>query len=75
MYCCPRECGAIKEGPEEINQYRECQFIRLLGGSDGKISATNLFNSLILHFNPSLIPSLVFDSGLSACQGVRGGGQ
>lgn len=45
-----------------INQYHECQFIRLEGSSDGEMSNTNLFNSLILHFNPSLIPSL-FRSG------------
>ncbi len=32
------------------------------GGSGGKILTTNLFNRLILHLNPSLIPSL-FHSG------------
>lgn len=41
-------------------------------GSDGEMSTTNLFNSLILHFNPSLIPSLF---PADACQGLRGGGQ
>lgn len=75
IYCCPCECGTIKEAGG-INQYRECQFIRLVGGSDGKISTTNLFNSVILHFNPSLIPSLFsFRLSADACQGVRGGGQ
>lgn len=48
-----------------INQYRECQFIRLEGSSDGEMSDTNLFNSLILHFNPSLIPSLLRSGCLS----------
>lgn len=61
IYCCPCECGPIKEA-RGINQYHECQFIRLGGSSDGEMSTTNLFNSLILHFNPSLIPSL-FRSG------------
>lgn len=34
------------------------------GGSDGEMSTTNLFNSLILHFNPSLIPSIFCSEGL-----------
>lgn len=58
-----------------INQYHECQFIRRRGSSDGGISTTNLFNRLILHFNPSLIPSLfsfrLSDECLSRSEGRR----